>query len=401
MAHGTTVVAHHGQLDPGHRSAHGGGDDVVGITGSGTGPERRLGGRVTDHHRTAQPSPHVPDEFGRNPRRTGTGDPQMRQVGLLEIGMGQHERPLGGDPLPDGHPFLHQQGDGGGGRPRLRRDHGGDAVGDLVPGAGHVADVGEGQRGEPAIAGMGEHVGAGGHGGQVGMVEDRSFGDTGRAARPHDGDRIPGRQGGEARGGGSGRLGQGGTGHEVAGAGGNGSVGHEVGVHHRHHRSRPGDDRRLLGRAQAEVEARRHRPEAGRRLVADGVVDRRRQQKADHIALGHAPGGQQSGDPIGGGVPLGEGEPPAAVGAGRDHPHRPGLGHLDIRLDLGIHVGGDAQNIDHGGHRPADLTHRHKTADGNRGAWTRRPPGAPEAASGAPLMSTPAATSWRSRSAQS
>ena len=124
--------------------------------------------------------------------RLTAGDAQMGDVGVGQIRMGQHERPLGGNPLPDGDPFAHQEGDGRGGRPRLGDDHGGDAVGDLIPGSGHVADMGEGQRGKAAIARLGEDVGTGGHGGQVAVVEDRSFGNARRTARPHHGDRIAG-----------------------------------------------------------------------------------------------------------------------------------------------------------------------------------------------------------------
>ena len=44
--------------------------------------------------------------------------------------------------------------------PRVRRDDRGDPVGDLVPGAGHVADVGEGQGRQPPVPRVRQHVGA-------------------------------------------------------------------------------------------------------------------------------------------------------------------------------------------------------------------------------------------------
>ena len=61
-------------------------------------------------------------------------------------------------------------------RPRLRGDHGGDAVRDLVPGAGHVADVGEGQRRQAPVTGTGQHVGARRHGRKGGMVNTAPLG---------------------------------------------------------------------------------------------------------------------------------------------------------------------------------------------------------------------------------
>ena len=85
------------------------------------------------------------------------------------------------------------------GPPRRRRDDGGDAMGDFVPGPRHVADVGEGQRREPAVARLAQHVGPLGHGGQVGVVEDGTLGVARRAAGPDHRHRVVRREVGPRR----------------------------------------------------------------------------------------------------------------------------------------------------------------------------------------------------------
>ena len=120
----------------------------------------------------------------------GARQPQGRHVGRRTSGCGEHQRPLRGHALGHGHPLLLDEAQGVAGLPRRGRDDRGDRPLQLVPHAGHVADVGEGQRREPAVAVGAQRPGAARHGRQVVVVEHRALGHAGGAAGPHDGHRV-------------------------------------------------------------------------------------------------------------------------------------------------------------------------------------------------------------------
>ena len=70
-------------------------------------------------------------------------------------------------------------------------------------------------------------------------------------------------------------------------------------------------------------------------------------------------GGQQPGHPVGGPVPVGEGQrPPGPLGRGR----------LDVGLDVGVDPGRGPQDVDQRGVLPLDLTRRHIGGDCTSGA---------------------------------
>ena len=262
---GSAVVVDHLELDAGHGPTDGRGHHVVGVLGPGTGSERRLGRGVAHHDGAPQASPHGVDQLGWDTRRAGARDSQMGEVGTGEVGVGEHQGPLGGHTLPDRDPLRAQQVDGRYGGPRLGRDHRGDAVGDLVPGAGHVADMGKRQRRQPSVTGTGQHVRACRHGLQVGVVEHRPLGYARGPTGPHDGDGVAGVEGGPSRSRVLPRAGQGVALEHRAAPGRKGARRHGVGVDDGQRGPHPGRDRGLLGAAHAKVHAGRDRPDAAPR----------------------------------------------------------------------------------------------------------------------------------------
>ncbi len=98
------------------------------------------------------------------------------------------------------------------------------------------------------------------------------------------------------------------------------------GVDDEQHRRGPLQDGGHLAGPHARVDPRRDGAQAEQRGVEHGVVDGRRQEQADDVALGHTAAGQVPGHAVGGPVPLGEGEgaaPASTVG-------------LDVRLDVAV-----------------------------------------------------------------
>ena len=278
---------------------------------------------------------------------------------VASVGLGQHQRPLGGDALADGDPFLGHHRDAVGGPPGGGGDHRGHPVDGLVPGAGHGADVGERQWGETAITRLGQDIGAGRHRGHPSMVEDRAFREPGGAAGPHHGHRIGRLQvrPGAGRRAGKGRCHFGAVHHPAGGSvGGFGPV-----IDDRHRRSGAIENRPDLMSAEPGVDPRGHRPHPGGGGEADHVVEGGRQDQADDRAPGHSEVGQQAGDTVGRPVPLPEGQRPP-----RGRSHR----RLHVRLDVAVLRGRRPQHFDHGGELPLNLTRRHIGADCNRGDRT-------------------------------
>ena len=278
-------------------------------TQRGPGPERRLGRGVAHDDRHAE----APAHLGHHRRAASAPRPcrrrAARQVGPANSSAGQHQRPLRRHPLATVIALGRHDADGVVGPPRRRRDDRGHGVRDLVPGARHVAHVREGQGREPAVARLAQHVGAPGHRGQVGVVEERALGPARGPARPHHRHRVVGPRGRATR-----------------PAGRRPTRGRDLG--RLHHAPRPaasgsaaasGSTTSSTGAARSRMEATSPRAHAGvdargdgaqalQRGVEHGVVDARRQQQADDVALGDAAAGQVAGHAVGGAVPFGEGQ---------------------------------------------------------------------------------------------
>ena len=124
---------------------------------AGASPGRvpvRIGASVHAYRTTTgQPSRfgHRSHEVGRHRRRTGSADPEGRQVGLLERRQFHQFRPLGRHPLADRDPFGHHGLQHLRRRPGSDRDDRGDHVLDLVPHPRHVPGVGERERHEAPV----------------------------------------------------------------------------------------------------------------------------------------------------------------------------------------------------------------------------------------------------------
>ncbi len=261
--------------------------------------------------------------------------------------MGEHERPLGRHPLADGDPLVVHHRDRHPRLPGSRRDHRRDPFRQLVPDPGHRPDVGERQGREPPVTRRGESVGAVGHRAQGAMIEDRTLRQARGAARPDHGDRI----GGVEAGGRTERWPRACGDHLRTGD-------HRprarraarAVLHHGDRRSSPSQYRALLLRAESQVDARGDRTESERGRVADHVVDRARKEKTDHRAAGDAALGEERGHPVGGTIPLGEGQRLAA---------RPRARRLDVRLDVAVVGGSGSEEVDDRLERTRNLTARH------------------------------------------
>ena len=195
VGHGTSLVVDDGQLHPGHGAAHRGGHLLVAST-RGSSPSRaRPRSRCSGRPRARPAGWRISAIMAAVVRAAPV--PAMRselRSARSSSALPQHQRPLGGHALGHGDALVGHDPHGVVGPPGRGGDHGRDGVGHLVPRPRHVADVGEGQGRETAVAGLAEHVGAPGHRGQVGVVEDRPLGPSGRAAGPDHGDGIVRRQ---------------------------------------------------------------------------------------------------------------------------------------------------------------------------------------------------------------
>ena len=241
--------------------------------------------------------------------------------------------------------------------------------------------MGERQRRQAPVAGLRQDVGAGGDGPEVVVVEDGALGQSRRSAGPHDGHRVAW---GAAPATGRAADPPAAARHAArastvpAGPTGGSSPSSTI-VTTGRERSRIDVD---LGYAQAEVDARGDPPEPGDGRVADHVVDRAGQQEADHAARAHPVGVEESGHPVGGPVPRREGEGRPGPTAGR---------RLDVGLDVRVHPGGGAQDVDQRGVLPLDLTRRHIEGD-----CTSAAPGGIPSGCTRPLTGDP--VGWRRRS---
>ena len=134
--------------------------------------------------------PHGRHQLGRHPRGPGAGDAQRRDVGAVEIGVGQHQGPLGGDALGHGDPLVGDDPDGVGRPPRGGGDHRGHRRWRSRPRCG--SSIRRGRRAAATGAGRPARTarrcrppprpGV--------VVEHRPLGQPGGAARPHHGHRI-------------------------------------------------------------------------------------------------------------------------------------------------------------------------------------------------------------------
>ena len=334
--HRAPVPPHHSKLDSGSGPADSLDHDLVGVPGPGAGDDAsRLGGRVTVDDGHAEGGPHAPQQVGGHPGAPGSRQAQAGEVSGLQGGLAQHELPLGGHPLGHSYPLVLDQAQGVRRRPPGRRDDGGDDLADLVPGPGHGAHVGEGDRRETPVERSRQHAGELGHRGQVVVVEHGPLGPSrgspgpadehgpadahGRQRRPRG---VPvGRQLGPAQ----------------LQAGRGGQLAPVPVVHHRGPGPGPGHDVAHLVGPQALVDAAGDGAQAHEGLVAHHVLERRGQQEAHHVPSGHALVAQTCGDPVGRPVPPPVGQ--AAAGGVDEGVDRGMLGrHVADQVD-GVHPG--------------------------------------------------------------
>ena len=299
------VVAEH-QLDPLLRSAHRVQEHLGRIVDPGAGDRRRLGARVAHHDRAPEARAHLLREVRRHRRRAGGREPERREVDVGELRQIDEFAPLRRHALTDGDAFAHHRVEHRLHRPGSTGEHRVDDELDLVPELVHVARVRERHRHESHVVVRAEDVAEPGRRLHGAVVEPRTLRESGRAAGPHDADRI----GGVA----TGTVGE-------LGPGRPGLV--HLGARHRDRRngracgSREGrslvqqrdrltplQDRGGLRGTEARVDAGRDRTEARARGVRDRVVDARRQRERHDLAGLHSPGAQLGRERIGTGEPL-------------------------------------------------------------------------------------------------
>ncbi len=273
--------------------------------------------------------------------------------------MGEHQLPLRRHARAHRDVLLADEAQRLGRRPRLAGEHDRGAVRELVPHAGHVADVGEGEDDEPAVARLGElaHV-----------PRDRGHADRGRRPRPSarrwcrsstrctrgrsaaiagepSRERRPAERGAEL-----------------------GDVEHLARRRHRRGsrrrrrgRSRRGsgavEDARLLVDAEPQVDRGGDGAGPQRAEVAGGELDRGPEHQADDVAGPHAEVEQRGGEPVGG-------------------PVEPGVGDALLAVDVGLAVGVLDAPRPAAGRRSfaalttADITGRVRTVPEPRGSAT-------------------------------
>ena len=95
---------------------------------------------------------------------------------VADVGVRQHQRPLRRHALGDGDALALDEPQRVGRLPRRGGDDGGDRVLELVPHPGHVGDVGERQRREPAIGERAERARTRAMAAQAVVVEHRALG---------------------------------------------------------------------------------------------------------------------------------------------------------------------------------------------------------------------------------
>ena len=183
------------ELDALLRTADGVQEHLGRIVGARAGDRRRLGARVADHDRAAEPRPHLLGQLGRDRRGAGRAEPQRRQIGVGELREIDELRPLGRHaPAHRGvlgdHLLEHRLG-----RPRRGGEHAVDDELHLVPELVHVARVRERHRHQPHVVVRAEDVAQARRRLQRAVVEPRALRQTGRAAGPDDAHRILGSRG--------------------------------------------------------------------------------------------------------------------------------------------------------------------------------------------------------------
>ena len=309
-----------GQRDPGDRPAHRGGHHLVGVAGHGAGAERRLGRGVADHHRTPNRSAQRGHQFGRAP-----GRPRCRRSAARRASAPSRSGWASTRAHWVGTPWATVIRSSAMIRMVSAARHGVGVITVVTPLAissqVRVIDPTWAKGGGTAAGPrLGQHVGAGGHRGQAGVVEHRPLGQPGGPAGPHHGHRIRSvtDSGNRPAAGPSAAATQSARPMTTSPAGPAGD-------------GAPSSTTVTAGRVRSRIERTSVGPR--RRLIPEvigpqpggGGVGRPCSRsssgaEADHRAAAHAVGGEQPGDPVGGPVPLGEGQVPA--GRGRPWPAR-------------------------------------------------------------------------------
>ena len=252
-----------------------------------------------------------------------------REVGARSrSGCGEDELPLGRHAGAHGDVLVADEAQRLGRRPRLAREDDRRAVRELVPHAGHVADVRERQHDEPPVAGLGELADVARDRGHALVVVDRALRRAGRPAGPDDARRVGGRRcaGAPTRGAGS-RP----SAFPSSETWSTWPASAPSGISAPSPRtvtagSRPLEDAHLLAHAEPEVDRGGDRPGPQRAEVAGGELDRGPEHQAHDVAGPHAEVDQRGGEAVGGPVEPRVGGPLLAV---------------DVRLALGVLAGRD------------------------------------------------------------
>ena len=327
-ATGSPSSSHQHELDAVLRTADGVQQHLGRVVDARAGDRRRLGARVPHHDRTPEARAHLLGQLGRDRRRAGGASRSDERSASASCGRSTSLLHCVGTPRPtvtrSRTICVEHRLD----RPRRAGEHGVDDELDLVPELVHVARVRERHRHEPHVVVRAEDVAEPGRRLQRAVVEPRTLGQSGGAARPHDAHRVAGiatRSVGElgAR---RPRVGDLGAWHQhlrrrrVAGDR------EGVALVQQRGRLAPLEDRGDLGRAEAGVDAGCHRAEARARGVRHRVVDARRQPERDDVTRPDATRPQLGGERVGTRQPLAVGQPLVAVDVGE----RIGLAGADL-----------------------------------------------------------------------